>query len=468
MKRNRLLIIGLIAVIAILVIVAVVKKKNQPSGEKVETELVESRTIKETVAASGKVFPEREVKISSDVSGEIVELHVEEGDSVRAGMLLAKIDPEAYISAVERGEAGLNNAKAQLAISRSQVESSKAQLEQIQAQLINTRKIHERNDQLLSEGVISQADFENSESTLQAQEANLRASQASLNSSKESQKAAEFTIASSNASLKELKTSLQRTSIYAPTNGTVSKLNVEQGERVVGTIQMAGTEMMRIANLNNMEVQVEVSENDIIRVALNDEVEIEVDAYLDRTFVGYVTEIANTANNAVSAGGQTVLTSDQVTNFVVKIRIDPSSYADILAEGKEYPFRPGMSASVEVNTETKEDVMSIPIQAVASRSPEDEEDDDKSDDETVVESDQDDDDDDKIVVFVVKGDTVSMVEVETGIQDDEFIHILSGLDMGEEIVTGPYRSVSRNLKGGSKIQKEKDDKKKNGVEKAEG
>jgi HlyD family secretion protein len=451
MKRNKLLIYGLVAVVLILLVVAIVRNKNKPTGELVETEKVEYRTIKETVAASGKVFPEKEVKISSDVSGEIVELHVEEGDSVKAGMLLAKIDPEAYISAVERGRASLNNSKAQLAVSRSQVENNTAQLEQIRAQLANTRKIHKRNEELLAEGVISQAEFDNSLSNLEAQEANLRAAQANLRSSEESVKASEFTVASADASLKELRTSLQRTSIYAPTNGIVSKLNVEEGERVVGTIQMAGTEMMRIANLNNMEVQVEVSENDIIRVSLHDEVEIEVDAYLDRFFGGQVTEIANTANNAVSASGQTVLTSDQVTNFVVKIRIDPESYADLLDENAKYPFRPGMSASVEINTDTRDNVLSIPIQAVASRS-RDEGKDEKEKTAESEETEEEEKEDLMEVVFVVSADTVAMIEVETGIQDDEYIHVISGLEEGMEIVSGPYRAVSRNLKNGSKVQ----------------
>ena len=376
-QRRKWLTISLIALIAVLIVAAVIQQKRKPSGKEVETAKVEKREIKEMVSASGKVFPEKEVKISSDVSGEIVELLVEEGDSVVTGQLLAKIDPEAYVSAVERGEATLNNARAQLAIARSQEENNQAQLEQIKAQLKNTRRIHERNTKLKDEGIISDADFEASLSNLEAQEANLKASEASIRSAQQNSKASEFSVKSASASLKELKTSLSRTSIYSPSTGIVSKLDVEQGERVVGTIQMAGTEMMRIANLNNMEVQVEVSENDILKVAMGDEVEIEVDAYLDRTFSGYVTEIAN---SAAETGVSQSLTSEQVTNFVVKIRIDPDSYSDISPDIHGYAFRPGMSASVNINTEKVEDAISVPIQAVTTREPEDE---DKDEDEEI-------------------------------------------------------------------------------------
>jgi HlyD family secretion protein len=245
----------------------------------------------------GKIFPETEVKISSDVSGEIVELYVNEGDSVVAGQILAKINPDAYISAVERGEASLNGSKAQLAISKSQIESNKAQMEQILAQLENARTIHKRNESLKKDGVISQAELDQSQASLRQLEANYRASQASIKSAQQNAEASEYSIRGANASLKELKTSLNRTTIKAPTSGIVSKLSVEKGERVVGTIQMTGTEMMRISNLNAMEVQVDVSENDVLKVSVGDEVEIEVDAYLGRKFKGTVSQIANSASN---------------------------------------------------------------------------------------------------------------------------------------------------------------------------
>ncbi len=459
-KRNRTLLYVLIGLIVIAIVAAIFKKKSTPSGELVETEKVEKRTIKEMVSASGKIFPEKEVKISSDVSGEIVELYVEEGDSVELGQLLAKIDPDAYLSAVERGEATVNNARSQLAISRSQVENSKAQLEQIKSQLRNAEKIHKRNVQLKDQGVISDADFETSQSNFEVQKANLRAAEASVRSSEQGAEAAVYSVKSAAASLKELRTSLQRTSIFSPTSGIVSMLNVEQGERVVGTIQMTGTEMMRIANLNNMEVQVEVTENDIMKVGLGHETEIEVDAYLDKKFMGKVTEIANSAANAATA--QSSLTSEQVTNFIVKIRIDPDSYADIIKEGQTYAFRPGMSATVNINTKTVDEVLSIPIQAVTTRDLNKEADEDKPKVKKVSETDEEKDDEElEEVVFIVVGDTVAMSKVETGIQDDEYIHVLAGVKENDEIVTGPYRTVSKKLKSGMKIRtKDKDEKKK--------
>lgn len=428
------------------------KNKNKPKGEKVTTEKVSTRTIHETVSASGKIFPEKEIKISSDVSGEIVELQVMEGDSVRAGQLLAKINPDTYLSAVERGNASVNNARSQVGMSQAQIETSKAQIEQIEANLANATKIHNRNIELKNQGVISQADFDLSLSNVNALQANLKSSKSNLNSSIQSSKAVEFTVKSAEASLKELRTSLSRTSIFAPSSGIISKLNVEEGERVVGTIQMAGTEMMRIANLAEMEVQVDVSENDILRVTLGDTADIEVDAYLDKKFKGIVTEIANSASNTGATTIQT-LSSDQVTNFVVKIRILVETYRDMISKGG-FPFRPGMSAAVEIYTDTRSDIISVPISAVTTRE------DEKKDSLVKTKSNEF-----KEYVFLYSADTAKMVLVKSGIQDDTYIQILTGLDGGEEVITGPYATVSRKLKQGMKLQKEdkKDAKNKNGA-----
>ena len=434
-KRNNTLIIILVVAVVALVALAVWKNQSKPKGEKVTAEPAEARAIEEVVAASGKVFPVTEVKISSDVSGEIVELYVEEGDSVVSGQILAKIDPDAYQSQVERGVAGMNGAKAQLANSRSQIENLTAQKEQIEAQLINAKEIQSRNDKLYKDGVISEADFQASLTNVRALEANLRSSEAGIRAAQESAKAAEFSVQSAEASLKELRTSLKRTTIYAPVGGIVSLLNVEKGERVVGTIQMTGTEMMRIANLNAMEVQVEVSENDIPRVTIGDDVEIEVDAYIGRAFQGKVSQIANSASNT----GMTVsLTTDQVTNFIVTIDIDPKSYSDLISPVKPYPFRPGMSASVEIRTNRIDGALSVPIQSVGTREIE-EEDGEKEEVEEVV--------------FVLSGDTVEQRIVKTGIQDDTYIQVLEGLKAGEEVVTGPYAAVSRKLESGSEVRK---------------
>lgn len=468
MRKNNSLIFILIAATLGLVVFVYFKSQNKPKGEEITVEKASKRTIKEMVGASGKVFPETEVKISSDVSGEIVELYVEEGDSVVAGQLLCKVDPDTYKSMVERGEATVNSSKAQVANSASGIARSKAQLiqaqaqlEQIKSQVENQGDIHNRNVLLHKEGVISQADFENSEAALKqlqanvrSTDANVRTAEANVESATQSKKAAEFTVKSSQASLKEMVTSLKRTTIYAPMGGIVSALNIEQGERVVGTAQMSGTEIMRIANLNSMEVQVDVSENDVLRVALNDDVEIEVDAYLDRKFTGRVTEIANSASNT---GTSISLNTDQVTNFIVKIRIDPESYRDIVQKGKKFPFRPGMSASVDINTEIQKDVLSVPIQSVTTR--EDEKEEEKEGEETKVKK-KEDDEEIKEVVFVMLADTVKMVEVKTGIQDDENIEILSGLQEGEEVVDGPYSAISRKLKAGMQVRLEDKEKKK--------
>ena len=455
-KKNNTLIYVLSGLVILLIGAAAYKAQQRPKGEKVQAEEVERRTIKETVSASGKVFPVTEVKISSDVSGEIVQLFVEEGDSVTLGQILARVDPDAIESQVERGEAGVNSSKAQLANSKSQIAQFMAQKEQIEAQLTNGRDIHKRNSKLHKDGVISDADFESSEANVKALEANLRAAEANINSAKESANAAQFSVKSAEATLKELKTSLRRTTIYAPMSGIVSLLNIEEGERVVGNQMMSGTEILRIANLNEMEVQVEVSENDVPRVTLGDYVEVEIDAYVDRKFKGSVTQIANSANNMASAGGMVSLTTDQVTNFVVKINIDPSSYSDLISPKKLYPFRPGMSASVEVFTNSVEDVLSIPIQAVSAREKSELEKKKKKKGKgkakKVNQKSEDDDDELVEIVFVILNDTVDLVTVKTGIQDDEYIQILSGLEEGQTIVTGPYSAVSRKLDEGDTIE----------------
>ncbi len=460
-NKSRVLIYLLLAIIVILIAVAVVKAKSKPKGEEVEVEKVERRTIRETVSASGKIFPEKEVKISSDVSGEVVELFVEEGDSVVVGQVLARIDPESYESAVDRAAATLNNMKSNLAMQQSSIESSKAQKEQVEAQLKNAERILERNRQLLQDGVISKQDFETSETNVAQLQANLRSSEASYRSAVKAAEAAEYSVKSSEASLKEIQTSLSRTTISSPTNGVVSKLNVEAGERVVGTMQMAGTEMMRIANFNSMEVQVEVSENDILRVSLGDTCDIEVDAYLDEIFKGVVTEIANSASNT---GSQVVLTSDQVTNFVVKIRILPDSYEAQLEHTGNIPFRPGMSATVDIYTETESDVLAVPIASVTTRDEKEKKEnksDENADEETTLSETEKKDEEIKEVVFVFEADTARMAEVKTGIQDNEYIQIISGLAEGDEVVTGPYSAISRKIDPGDALKKkEKKDKEK--------
>jgi len=433
----RKIIIIVLALIVIGVLAAIAFGNRKETGTKVFTTEAKNRTIQEIVSASGKIFPQTEVKISSDVSGEVVELYVEEGDSVVPNQLLAKIDADAYQSQVARGVAGVNSSKAQLANARAQINSQEAQLTQIEAQIDNARVIYERNKGLAADGVVSTVELEASQANLRVLEANLSAAKSNIAGARESARAAEFGVQSSQATLSELRTSLRRTTIYAPMGGVVSLLNVEQGERVVGTMQMAGTELMRIANLNAMEVRVEVSENDVPTVTIGDEAEVEVDAYLNRTFKGRVTQIANSSTTAGLADN--VLNSDQVTNFEVRISIEPSSYADLVASGNIYPFRPGMSAGVDIKTSSSDGVVSVPIEAVTTREK-------KSDDPDAAGT-----DDIEEVVFVVSGDTVRQTTVTTGLQDANVIEVKSGLSADDQVVSGPYTALSRKLKGGDKV-----------------
>lgn len=355
----------------------------------VKTKLVEKRDIIETVSASGKIQPETEVKISPDVSGEIVSLYVMEGDKVEKGDLLLKIKPDTYQSMLERSQASLN--------------TSKSALEKAIAQLSESESNFSRNKILFENGTISRSEFEKIE--------------ASYKVAVLSVEDGEYMVSSAEASLREAQENLNKTNIYAPISGTISRLNIELGERVVGTAQMAGTELLRLANLNLMEVAVEVNENDINSVSLNDTALIEVDAYLGNIYKGIVSEIANSANvMGVSA--------DQVTNFEVKVRILD-----------EVSFRPGMTATVDIQTERAYAVLSLPIQAVTTRK-------DTANTEDKVEC-----------IFAFEENTANFIKVETGIQNDEFIQIISGLEKGQDIIIGPYSAVSRLLEDNAFVSK---------------
>ena len=347
-SKKRIFIWGGLILIILILVIAVSQKKG--SAEiKVTTELAESRTIIESVSANGKIQPEVDVKISPYISGEVVELYVKEGDEVAKNDLLAKIDPEIYISNFERIEASLQMQKANMA-------TASARLAQAQAQFIKAQEDFKRNKQLFEENVISQSDFDAATSAFAVAKGEVTAAE-------ENVKAAEFSVSSSEASLREAKENLTRTSIYAPNDGTVSRLSIEKGERVTGASQFSsGTEIMRIANLARMVVLVEVNENDIVRVSMFDTCIIEVDAYLEHKFKGIVTEIATSANI-------TGVSADQVTNFEVKILILEDSYQELVDEADliKSPFRPGMSATVEIQTETAHNIITIPIQAVTTR-----------------------------------------------------------------------------------------------------
>ena len=434
-KKKKLFIYGGAILLVLLIVLAVTKKKGT-AEIKVTTELVQKRTIVEKVSANGKIQPETDVKISPYISGEVVDLYVQEGDEVTKGDLLAKIDPEFYISNYERSEAALQMQKANLA-------NSKARLAQAKAQFVKSEEDYKRSKQLFDQNVISQSDYDAATSAFEV-------AKQEVSAAKESVKAAEFSVSSNKATLREAQESLTRTSIYAPNDGTVSRLSVEKGERVMGASQFsAGTEIMRIANLERMIVNVEVNENDIVRVSLNDTCLIEVDAYLNKEFKGIVTEMATSANViGVSA--------DQVTNFEVKILILEDSYKDLIKDNSiiKSPFRPGMSATVDIQTETVNNVLTVPIQAVTTRSDttgkgqqEDVEDDDK--DEIIVDEDKE----SLEVVFLFKDGKAEMQTVKTGIQDNMYIEIIEGLEDEQEIIVGPYRAVSKKLKNGDDVKK---------------
>lgn len=401
-------------------------------GKKIQvsTDKAQKRTIVETVSASGKVQPETEVKLSSEVSGEIVELLVKEGDVVKKGQLLSKVRPDILQSGLTRAVASLNSQRASLA-------STQQQLKQAEASFKNTQARYKRNLELYNKKVISAAEFD-------AIRAEYEGAKASLESMRQNVIGSRFGVAQSSAVVKEAADNLARTTIYAPVDGVVSKLSIELGERVVGTAQMAGTELMRISNLSSMEVSVDVNESDINRVSIGDNADIEIDAFQGRKFKGSVTEIASSANVVGSS-------ADQVTNFTVKVRILPESYAQI-GNGQS-PFRPGLSATVDIHTATISGI-AVPIQSVTTREEK------KPEEKTPGKPAQKQQEEEKKnnapvkeYVFIYDDGKVKQAEVTTGIQDDTYILITKGLKGGEEIVSRPFAAISKTLKDGAAVEK---------------
>lgn len=446
-KSNKLLYILIVVVVLLIIVLIVGKKKGLIGGEKeIEVELakVDEITIVEKVSASGMVQPVTEVKLSPDVAGEIIELTVEEGDSVRMNQLLVKIRPDNFISALERARATLNQQKANY-------HSSLAALSKAEANFTRTEADYKRQKQLFDEKVISEADW-------QLAEQNYKIAENDIKSAKQNVEAARYIVKSGEASVNEAQENVRLTSVLAPMNGIVSKLSVEKGERVVGTRQMAGTEMLRIADLNKMEIRVDVNENDIIRVSLGDTAIIDVDAYSQREkkFKGIVTQIANTANDKAS--------SDAVTEFEVRILILNSSYLDLIKEGKRYPFRPGMTASVDIITERKENVLSVALGAVTTRTDKDfkekgnGEKSDESGDKVESSENKKEGEESIECVFVNNEGVATLRKVKTGISDYDNIEILEGLEIGDEVVVGPFLAVSKRLKNGDLIKSNKDNK----------
>lgn len=419
-KKSTYYLLG--GAVAVVVLLIVLSKSGvlgaRDKGVEVEMAKVDAMTIVETVSATGKIQPEIEVKISSEVSGEIIELPVKDGQVVKKGDLLVRINPDLYTSGYNRTLAGLSGTKASLSQADATFNEAKAN--------------YQRNKSLFEKGIISRSEWDKAISVYEG--------------AKAAKQSAYYNVQSASATVNEAKDNLGRTTIYAPANGTISMLNVELGERVLGTQQMTGTEILRVANLDNMEVEVDVNENDIVKVSVGDSARIEVDAYLKKRFRGLVTSISNSASAATTA--------DQVTNFKVKVRILKDSYADLLA-GKPAnysPFRPGMTATVDIITKRKEKVLAVPISAVVVKT-----------DTTPVKKFEVDDpnsEEQKIraksdkkfeCVFVKSGTKARIRVIKTGIQDDTNIEIVSGLKPGETVITGPYTTVTKDLNSGDVV-----------------
>ena len=448
-SNNRILYI-LLAVVAVIVIFLMIGKSQGWVGKKPEMKVdvskVETATIIEKVSASGTVQPVVEVKISPEVPGEIIDLAIEEGDSVKKGDFLLKIRPDNFISLVEQRRANLNQQKANLA-------SAKASLARAEASFTRSNLEYNRQKKLFEEKVISSADFE-------LAEANYKIAKQDLESARQSVEAAGYIVKSAQASLDDAQENLRLTEITAPMTGIVSKLAVELGETVVGTSQMQGTEMLRVADLSNMEVRVNVNENDIIRIAVGDTAIIDVDSYsyMDKTFQGVVTQIANSANSKVS--------TDAVTEFEVRVKILNNSYKDLIKEqGMVYPFRPGMTASVDIITEVKKDILTVPLAAVTTRKPGNDGD-NKGEDEKGPNQESDEtnllDQEVEEVVFLYQNNNAVKTKVVTGISDFERIEIKEGLTEGTMVISGPFLAVSKRLKDGDAVTSGGSDEKKEG------
>ena len=447
-KTLKWIIISLVILIVLLVVLKKAGVLGKDAGIKVTAEKVARRTIVQTVNASGKIYPEIEVKMSPDISGEIVQLDVQEGDSVKKGQVLARIYGDIYATQRDQAAAIVNQQQAQLA-------NSRAAIGVMQAQLDESKKTYDMQKQLYDGKVISANEFNTAEAAYKSAVANLAAAKEGIN-------AAQAGVQSSRAGLAKANKDISLATLVSPMNGVVDLLNVKKGERVVGSSMMAGTEMMRIADLSKIEIRVDVGENDIPKVHLGDSATIEVDAYNNRKFTGKVTQIASSNNGAASQTETAANTSTDVTNYKVYIRLDPGSYKDLIdpKRPKAFPFRPGMSASADIQTKTNTNVLSIPINAVTTREKNDSTGNGKGpiaatadNSQTAVTNDVNTDNDLDEVVFVIQSDgTVRKQVVKTGIQDINDIEVTDGLKEGDEVVTGPYDVVSKTLKPKDKIK----------------
>ena len=432
--KNKNLLIFLAALVVVLLIVAIVGKKQNWFGkgdlQTIALEKVAFKSIIETVTASGKLNPQTEVKLSSEVSGEIIELRVKEGDSVKKGDLLVVINPAIYESQEAQASATVSQVRANR-------QSAEATFLNQQSQFDQAKATYERQQKLYADKIISVAEYEQAKVTL-------RAAQAAFETAKEQFNASKFSLTASEAQRKLAVDNLLKTRIYAPISGIISLCNVKLGERVVGTAQMAGTELIRVADLNNMQAEVDVNENDVLKVKVGDTADIEVDAYRNKKFKGVVSQIAYSSGTS-----QGVVATSQAINFTVKISLLKDSYTELIdpLHGHAFPFRPGMSCTVDVRTNTKDKTLSVPIQSVTIRENEKEKGyKQKKDEENTDKKDV------KEVVFVIESGKAKMVEVKTGIQDASYIEILSGLKDGQEVIKAPFKAISKTLKDGDLVK----------------
>ena len=413
---------------------------GKDEGIKVTAEKVQKRTIIEVVNASGKVYPEIEVKVSPDISGEITELTVQEGDTVKKGQLLARIYADIY--SIQRDQASYGVTQ-----SRAQVANSQASLDALQAQLEQAQRNFDMQKKLFDDKVISRSEFN-------VADANLKSAKANYNAAMQGIKGTEAAVGSAQANLERASKDLGRTTIVAPMDGVVSLLNVKLGEKVAGNSFNVGTEILRIADMDKIEVRVDVGENDIPKVKLGDSAIVEIDAYSDRKFKGIVTQIASSNNGAATQNSFTSTTSSDVTQYKVYVRLLPESYADLMGKGT-FPFRPGMSANADIQTRTETNVLSVPINAVTTREKEGiVKQEEKKDEADMKAAPAVSVDDLEVVVFVLdKEAKVKKVKVKTGIQDINYIQVKEGLKEGDEVITGPYDAVSKTLKEGEQVKK---------------
>jgi len=432
-------IIGLVVLIGGLLGLKAAGIIGKEEGIKVSTEKATKRTIIETVNASGKVYPEVEVKVSPDISGEVVALNVNEGDTVKRGEVLAKIYADIYVTQRDQVAAVVNQAKAQVSNSEASLVGLKATLDQAQAN-------YNRQKKLLEDKVISRSEFETAQQAFKSAQANYTAAQQNI-------KGNMANIQNAQAQLAKADKDLSRTVITAPMDGVISLLSIKKGERVAGNSFNVGTEMMRIADLGSIVAQVDVGENDIPKVKIGDTAIVEIDAYNDRKFKGVVYKIANPVTNASA----TTSTTD-VTNYKVHIRLFPQSYKDLVVKG-HFPFRPGMSASADIQTRTEANVLSVPLNAVTTRDKPADQAARKKQDTKSNNNQQDDakpaasgDATEEVVFVLQKEGTVKKVKVKTGIQDLNYIQVTEGLKEADEVITGPYATVSKTLKEGDKVK----------------